>query len=38
MLGNFAYSNPTKLYFGENALDNLAGELEKYGKSVLLVY
>lgn len=38
MLGNFAYSNPTKLYFGENALYNLAGELEKYGKSVLLVY
>lgn len=38
MLGNFAYSNPTKLYFGENALDSLAGELEKYGKSVLLVY
>ncbi|MGN0467377.1 MAG: iron-containing alcohol dehydrogenase [Acutalibacteraceae bacterium] len=38
MLGNFTYSNPTKLYFGENALDNLAGELEKYGKNVLLVY
>ena len=38
MLGNFMYSNPTKLYFGENALSNLAGELQKYGKNVLLVY
>lgn len=38
MLGNFTYSNPTKLYFGENALANLYGELEKYGKNVLLVY
>lgn len=38
MFGDFTYSNPTKLYFGENALDNLAGELGKYGKNVLLVY
>lgn len=38
MLGNFSYSNPTRLYFGENALDNLANELMKYGKNVLLVY
>ncbi|MCQ4022899.1 MULTISPECIES: iron-containing alcohol dehydrogenase [unclassified Ruminococcus] len=38
MLGNFTYSNPTKLYFGENALDNLASELNNYGKSILLVY
>lgn len=38
MLGNFSYSNPTKLYFGENALDNLGTELEKYGKNILLVY
>ncbi|MGN0174251.1 MAG: iron-containing alcohol dehydrogenase [Acutalibacteraceae bacterium] len=38
MLGNFTYSNPTKLYFGENALDNLADELKKYGKNILLVY
>lgn len=38
MLGDFTYSNPTKLYFGENALDNLAHELKKYGKNVLLVY
>lgn len=38
MLGNFTYSNPTKLYFGENAIDNLASELANYGKNVLLVY
>lgn len=38
MLGNFDYSNPTKLYFGENALDNLGAELKNYGKNVLLVY
>lgn len=38
MLGNFTYSNPTKLYFGENSLEMLNGELPKYGKNVLLVY
>lgn len=38
MLGDFTYCNPTKLYFGEYALDNLHGELKKYGKKVLLVY
>lgn len=38
MLGNFSYCNPTKLYFGENALGNLASELVKYGRNVVLVY
>lgn len=38
MLGDFTYSNPTKLYFGENALDNLSAELKKYGENVVLVY
>ena len=38
MLGNFEYCNPTKLYFGKKALNGLSGELEKYGKDVLLVY
>lgn len=37
MLGNFTYSNPTKLYFGEDSLSNLHEELEKYGKTVQLV-
>ena len=27
MLGNFSYCNPTKLHFGPEALDALAGEL-----------
>ena len=38
MLGNFTYCNPTKLYFGKNALEGLKEELPKYGKNVLLVY
>lgn len=38
MLGNFNYCNPTKLYFGENAIENLRAELSSYGKNVLLVY
>ncbi len=38
MLGNFTYCNPTKLYFGKNALEGLNEQLPKYGKNVLLVY
>lgn len=38
MLGNFCYANPTRLYFGENALDFLQEELSRYGKNILLVY
>ncbi len=38
MLGNFTYCNPTKLFFGKNAIDHLGGELAKYGRNVLLVY
>ena len=38
MLGNFTYCNPTKLYFGKDALDGLNKELPQYGKNVLLVY
>lgn len=38
MLGNFSYSNPTKLYFGENTVAFLKEELPKYGKNVLLIY
>ena len=32
------YSNPTKLYFGEDSLDYLNVELPKYGKKILLAY
>lgn len=38
MLGNFVYSNPTKLYFGEDSLNYLNKELPKYGKNIQLVY
>ena len=38
MLGNFAYHNPTKLYFGEDALEYLKEEMPQYGKTVQLVY
>ena len=38
MLGNFSYCNPTKLYFGDEALGYLNDELPKYGKNVVLIY
>lgn len=38
MLGNIVFSNPTKLYFGENSLEYLNQELPKYGRNVQLVY
>lgn len=38
MLGNFAYCNPTKLYFGEDSLNYLNTELPRYGNNVVMVY
>ena len=38
MLGNFSYCNPTKLYFGDEALKYLSDELPKYGANVVLIY
>lgn len=38
MMYDFTYYNPTKIYFGKDALENLPAELEQYGKTVLLVY
>lgn len=38
MLGNFAYCNPTKLYFGDESINYLKEELPKYGKKVVLIY
>ena len=38
MLGNFNYSNPTKLYFGDDAISFLGEELKNYGKKVMLTY
>ena len=38
MIFDFTYYNPTKIYFGRNAMSNLEGELLGYGNKVLLVY
>ena len=38
MNGNWTYHNPTKLHFGENAMDALAGELAGVGPVVMLSY
>lgn len=35
---DFSFYNPTRIHFGKNSLDNLAGELANYGGKVLLVY
>mgnify|MGYP001221095582 FL=1 len=35
---DFYYHNPTKIYFGKTALENLPAELANYGDTVLLVY
>lgn len=37
MIFDFNYYNPTKIYFGKTALDNLKSELENYGDNILLV-
>ena len=38
MLGNFSYCNPTKLYFGDDALNFLNVELSRYGENIVLIY
>jgi len=38
VLGNFSYSNPTKLYFGDDAVSFLEEELKNYGPKVMLTY
>jgi len=35
---DFCYYNPTKIYFGKTALENLADELSNYGENILLMY
>lgn len=37
-MNNFVYDIPTRVYFGENQLENLGAELSRYGKRVLLTY
>ena len=38
MLGNFTYSNPTRIHFGKDALQHLSEELVNYGKNILFTY
>lgn len=38
MRNDFTFYNPTKIYFGRHAIDNLAEELRHYGKRVMLAY
>lgn len=35
---DFTYQNPTTIYFGKNALDNLSNELVNYGNTIMLAY
>ncbi|MBR7133082.1 MAG: iron-containing alcohol dehydrogenase [Clostridia bacterium] len=35
---DFEFYNPTKIFFGRNAMDNLENQLENYGKNILFVY
>ncbi|MDF2503542.1 hypothetical protein [Clostridium sp.] len=35
---DFTYQNPTTIYFGKTALDNLSGELANYGDTIMLAY
>ena len=37
-MNSFIYNIPTKVYFGENQLENLGKELRKFGRRVLLTY
>lgn len=38
MQHDFIFQNPTKIYFGKNALSYLPSELKKYGSKILLAY
>lgn len=35
---DFIYQNPTTIYFGKTALDNLSSELANYGNTIMLAY
>lgn len=35
---DFTYKNPTTIYFGKTALDNLSSELGNYGDNIMLAY
>lgn len=35
---DFVYQNPTTMYFGKNAIENLTAELANYGETIMLAY
>lgn len=35
---DFCFHNPTKIYFGKDAINNLKDELKKYGNTIMLAY
>jgi len=37
-MNSFSFHNPTKICFGEGAVEQLASEVKRYGSTVLLVY
>ncbi len=37
-MNKFNFYNPTRIFFGENAIQNLGEQLVVYGKNVLLTY
>lgn len=37
-MNDFIYDIPTRVYFGKDQLKDLAPELGKYGKRVMMVY
>ena len=38
MIGNFIYSNPTKIYFGDEAQKHIVEAVKPFGDKVLLIY
>ncbi len=38
MIYDFKFHNPTRVFFGKTAIDNLSSELANYGENVLLIY
>ena len=35
---SFEYQNPTRIIFGQGAVEKLSGEILKHGRNVLLIY
>ena len=37
-MNNFKYNIPTNVFFGENSIENLGSEIDKYSHNILIVY